>query len=735
MVNKRRIGRINTAVSRNTAPSMFLGGKLAGSSGRNSPTQAQRDRLVALFSTGRHAELESLARSLLAQFPASGFVWKVLGVALRGQGKEALPALQKAIEFAPDDADAHNNLGNALKELGQPVAAVASYRRALALHPDFAEAHRNLGNALTDLGQFEEAAEACLRAVALKPEFTMAHCNLGNAMKGLGQLDAAVASYRRALAIAPDHAISHTNLGCVLAELGQLDAALESQRRAVAIAPDYAMAHSNLGSVLAELGRTDEALASCRRALALKPDFADAHQNLAQALQKMGCLEAAIQSFRRALLLRPDCPLIHGGLLFALLHSETCSTQALLAEHVRFGERFEQPLRPAWPHWEPQKCAPALRDPERRLRLGFVSGDLHSHPVSFFMLPVWRALDRRRFELVAYYNYTREDDLTKSMRSASDQWFSVAHLSDQALAAKIGADQIDILIDLSGHTARNRLLTFARKPAPVQASWLGYPGTTGLAAMDYFLVNRYAAPAGQLDAQFVEKILGLPLALPFASPSHSPPVNDLPALRNGFITFGSFNRVGKLGDACLALWSEVLLALPDSRLLLGNIGDAEVRQSICARFAALGIAAARLRFHPAAPLLEYLALHHEVDIVLDSFPYGGGTTSRFALWMGVPVLALIGARLPQRQSVGVIKSLGMEAWCVADREAFVAQAQRAADDLPALAVLRGGMRQKLEHGPMSRPEAMTRGLEQVLRRVWRRWCEGLPPQAMEVASI
>lgn len=589
------------------------------------PRADEVNRLVALFNSGRYAEMEPLALLFVERYPDAGVAWKALGVALQAQGKDALPVMRKTVQLLPGDAESHSNLGGVLR--------------------------------------------------------------------GQGLLEEALTSYRRALRVKPDHAV----------------------------------AHNNLGDTLLELGRAGEAAASCRQALAIKPDFVEAHNNLGNALYAIGQMEEAMASYRRALEIDPDFASAHSNLLFCLSHDEGGGAQVLFAEHRRFAERFEAPLIAEWrPH-------PNSRDPERCLQVGIVSADLCNHAVAHFIEPVLAYLARcPGLVLHAYANRLLEDHVTFRLRSHFARWNSVVGLTDTALAQKIRDDGIDILLDLSGHTAGNRLLVFARKPAPLQVTWIGYPNTTGLRAMDYVLMDRFNSPYGLYERYYVEKPARLPSSGTFLPVADAPPVNELPALSNGYLTFGSFNRAGKLGDGVIALWSEVLRAIPDSRLLLGNAGETSLQDSLKERFARCGVAAQRLIFQPRLGMEVYLALHHQVDLVLDTFPYTGGTTTHHALWMGVPVLTLSGPSARQSQCAGVLRRVGLDEWVAGDPQDFVRRAVDWAGRLDELAQLRAGMRERLRVSPLRQPETVARGLEAALRKMWRRWCAGLPVEALEV---
>lgn len=488
-----------------------------------------------------------------------------------------------------------------------------------------------------------------------------------------------------------------------------------------------ARVHYNLGSLFQEQGRYYEALAGYRQALDLQPDLVEAYCACGTVLKDIGRFAEAMDHYRMALTLNPQLAETHSHLLFTLSHDENARPEEVFAAHAAFGQRFEAPLQsvrgPSPNH---------SRDPDKRLNVGFVSGDLRCHAVTSFIEPVWHVLDRRQAWIIAYSNHHLEDDQTVRLKSLADAWTPVFDLSDAALAERIRADQIDILIDLSGHTSRDRLLTFAHKPAPVQASWLGYPNTTGLTMIDYYLTDRFWAPPGVLDHLFTERLVQLPCVFTFQPADEVPPINPLPALSQGYVIFASFHRPCKLGEGVIALWSRVLQAVPNAVLLIGAMNDPVLREHLAAMFQRHGVRAERLVFYPQLALADYLALHHQVDIVLDAFPFSSGAVAYHALWMGVPVLTLTGPTPPHRHCAAILQHVGLGDWVAASEEAYVDLARQWAADLPRLARLRAGLRHQIEHSELRRPETVARGLEQALRQMWRHWCAGLPPESFAV---
>ncbi len=653
----------------------------------NVPTPAEMSQLVALFNAGRYVEMESQSRSLLERYPDSGFIWKVLGTALLMQGKEALPALSKATELLPNDAQAHNNLGNALRDIGQIDGAVVSYNRALEINPDYAEAHGNLGIVLKETGQLDKAVASYRQALEINPNFAVMHDNLGSALKDLGQFDGAINSHRRALEINPDFAEAHNNLGIVLKETGQLDEAIASYHSALEIKPDFAVAYNNLGIALQDIGQIDDAMASYRRALDIQPSFAEARNNL----------------------------------IFVYTHLSGQSPAIVLDEARRFGDLAMQEARP-------YLCWRNAPDSSRCLRVGLVSGDLREHPVGYFVAGALRALTTSaagQLEFFAYSNHMRIDKLSERIKSFCRDWHLVTHLSDAKLAQRIHDDGIDILVDLSGHTAHNRLALFAWKPAPVQATWLGYLGTTGLAAMDYLIADPWTLPETE-EAYFSEKIQRLPESyLCFLPPDVDVQVSALPAMANGYITFGSFNNLTKINSTVIAVWAQILASVPNSRLFLktNQLKEASVRQSVSERFAAHGIDIRRLMLEGAVQhRAEHLASYNRIDIALDPFPYPGITTSVESLWMGAPVLTLAGEHFLSRQGVGLLMNAGLPEWIATDADDYVVRAISHASDMQGLAALRNRLRQQVLASPIFDALRFASHFEAALRSMWQKWC-------------
>ncbi|WP_198297844.1 O-linked N-acetylglucosamine transferase family protein [Bordetella genomosp. 9] len=575
-----------------------------------------------------------------------------------------------------------------------------------------------------DFGAAESSAKALADRFPFSPDGWNA---LGHVYAVQHREDDAIPPLLRAIALNPSLDTAYAQLGYLFHENGELQRAEICFARAARFDPKAYQHRNNLGNVLRRAGRLTDARLCLESALPLADGHRHTCTNLGLVLSELGLHADAEKNYLRALDIDPHYHLAHSNLLFLLTHRVDMEPMEVFEHHRKFGELVTKRGNSM------MKLRHANdKDPERRLRIGFVSGDLRNHAVMNFLEPIWRALNTDSFEIYAYHNSPTEDAVSRRARKLTAEWRQVSRQKDTELAKAINSDRVDILFDLSGHTALNRLPMFALKPAPVQLSWIGYPGTTGLAEMDYYLVDRHVAPPGFLDAQFTEKLVYLPSAGTFQPFEGSPAVNGLPAERNGYITFGSFNRYNKLSDQVLALWSQVLAAVPDARMLLGGITDFALRSDLTRRLGKYGVAADRLIFRPRAAMAEYLGFHHDVDIALDTFPYTGGTTTHHSLWMGVPVLSMRGRTRVECQTAGALGRAGLGEWVCDNQDQFVRKAVEWAENIEALASLRAGMREKLLNAPDRDPRNVTRGLERAMREMWRIWCNGEAPRSFTV---
>lgn len=683
--------------------------------------QSELNQLVALFQQGAYAEVEQRVTKLLDKEPRLGQAWKVLSAALLAQKKDALDACQKAAALSPGDAEALSNLGHALQDAGRTEDAIDSFRKALKLNPGLVEAYNNLGTALREKGERDEAIKCFHAALQLDPRSAEAFNNLGVTLTEAGHLQDAFNHLRKALELRPNYASAFINLGTALMELGKVDLAATSFERALLIDPLLHKAHFGLGEVLRDLGEYELAEKSLLKALDLKKDYPEALVSMGSVLVAVGRLDEGISHYRTALEMRPDYVGAIGGLLFVQNYQGQQRADLMFADARRFGELVSGDAKPMT-EWS------GSIDAHRKLRVGMVSGDLGMHPVGYFVEGVLDALATQHgahIDLVAYHSHRSEDELTKRIKPKFTLWRSTVGLNDEQLAQRIHGDAIDILIDLAGHTAKNRLSAFAWKPAPVQVTWLGYFATTGVPAIDYLIADPHTLPPTQ-EQLFTESIWRLPeTRLCFTPPEDDVAVSDLPALSNGYVTFGCFNNLSKLNDDVIALWSKLLHQLPQSRLMLKAkpISDPIARQQLISRFSKHGISEERLILEGVSPRREYLESYHRIDIGLDPFPYTGGTTTAESLWMGVPVVTLAGESFIARQGVGLLANAGLPEWIATDADDYLSKALAHAQDLPRLAALRQRLRAQVNASPLFDAPRFAGHFVQALRGMWTRWCD------------
>jgi predicted O-linked N-acetylglucosamine transferase (SPINDLY family) len=701
-----------------------------------------------------------------------------LGNALREdrQPDAAMRSCAQAIELRPGYAEAYNNLGNALKDLGEMDSAVLAYRKAISFRQSYADAHNNLGNALMEQGKYDEAIDSYRSAIALDANRALMHNSLGTLLLARGELADAAASLRRAVELDPNRPGVHNNLANTLRDMGKLeearthysralqlaqaivdsyqggaatpfaqvrsteprmtlaegyamlgnawyglyryDEAIDSYLRSVALADDDAEVHHNLAVAYLKTERPAQALHYARKALELKDGSSRMHINLGDVLRSLGELEAAANSYRSAIERSPDADVAHTALLFCEASMSQRPVEEYLADAVYFGKRMAASVKPFTHARAPRGARP--------LRVGFVSGDLRTHPVGIFTESVLRHIDPSRVELIAYQTNDVEDDTTQRLKPLFGEWTQLSRLSREAAAQRIVDDRIDILLDMSGHTAFNRLAVFAMKPAPVQVTWLGFFASTGIEQIDYVLGDRYVLPPEEAH-HFIEKPWHLPDGyLCMTPPEHDVPVGPLAMKANGFVTFGYLGKLAKMTDDVLDLWVRVLREVPGSRLLIKahELDRQHAVDATLRRFAARGVDAAQLLLEGGSKRDEYFKTYHRVDIVLSPFPYPGGTTTAEALWMGVPVVAMKGDRFLGHICESVLHSAGFGDWIASDAAGYIANARELAGDCDALARLRAGLREHALASPMCDAHRFARNFEDALDGMWQAYEQG-----------
>ncbi|WP_175715789.1 tetratricopeptide repeat protein [Burkholderia ambifaria] len=711
-----------------------------------------------------------------------------LGNALRDarDPAEAMQSCSRAIELRPGYAEAYNNLGNVLQDLGELDAAAASYGKAIAFHPAYAEAHSNLGNVLRAQERHADAIVQYRRAIELNPALRVAHrglaialratddfdgaleharaglepddaeghCTLGRSLRSMNDFDGAARLFERACEIDPGYAPAWCRLGELRCQQGEYEESLRLCRHAIELDPELADAYNFLGLAYHNLDRMAASELSHRHAIDLNPDDADAHHNLAAALFRLDKLDEAMSEYRIAQELGVDPVKIqltlgdilwakrdfagavaafreavehdphraYARLLFNMSSSPAFAPEEWVVDAQRYGDYLARDAR-LLSHDREQR---ALQARGRPLRVGFVSGDLRQHPVGIFLESVLAHLDRTRIEPHAYVTFVVEDDVTARLKSGFASWKKLTCLNRDQAARMIHDDGIDVLVDLAGHTNWSGLPVFAHRPAPVQASWLGFFATTGCRAIDYFIGDPHTLPADEAH-HFVEQPWHLPDSyLCFTPPAYDVAVGPLPMATNGGVTFGCFGKLTKISDDVIALWSRLLHALPDARLMLKahELGASDLNRATLERFARHGIGAQQLILEGGSPRAEYFNAYNRIDIALSPFPYPGGTTTAEALWMGVPVIGMKGGRFVTHICESLLHAAGMGDWIAADEDAYLAKAIAFARDRDALAALRATLRERTLASPLCDAARFARNLEDAFHGMWARYVAG-----------
>jgi protein O-GlcNAc transferase len=639
---------------------------------------------------------------------------------LRASGRlnEAIASAKRLVQLTPESPEAHFIFGRLLEAGSDLDSAAREFAETLRLAPSHLEAMLHLGQAFHGQGNLAEAGVQFEAAALQHPQSPWAHCGVGAVFQGQGKLDDAVAAYQRAIERDPNLPQAHYNLGVALRLLDRLPEAAASLQTALRLLPTLAEAHLALSNVYLTLVRPDEAVAAACAALDLAPNSGLALARLAAALQLQGEADAAIAAYRRGVVANPGNAAEHSNLLYALNFDPHIEPAKVFAEHRAWAERHAEPLTAvAAPHAND-------RDPRRRLRVGYVSPHFREHAVSFFSEPMILAHDPAECEIYCYSDVRAGDACTERFRARADGWRDTAGQSDEQVAGQVREDQIDILVDLAGHIGGNRLLVFARKPAPVQVTYLGYQNTTGMSAMDYRLTDEHANPSGMSEKLYTERLERLPDSFYcFAPSSQAPPVNPPPAIANGFITFASLNHINKLRRETLHAWAQILKSTPNSRLLVLGYAPGRFEANVRDVMTRAGVDPSRLRVVNKRPRQDYLRMHHEIDIALDTFPFNGHTTVCDALWMGVPSIMLEGNTYASRFGGTALVHLGLRDLIAGSQSQYIQIAAALAADLPRLTALRSDLRERMRNSVLLDAQGFTRRLEAAYRRMWASWCE------------
>jgi len=644
--------------------------------------EKELERAVQYHRAGELEKARQLYEKILIVLPDHPDALHLSGLIAHGEGKTgtAINLIGKAIQSSPEIPSYYSSLGDLFQGQGNLDRAIPCYRQALKLNPKDIDLHSKLGNIFRDQSKLEEASYYYQKALELRPDLAGPYYNMANVLKDQGRLQDAVALYRKAIALDPDYAEAYNNMGNAFKMYYNLEEAIACYQKAVSLSPAYAQAYDNLGVAFQDQGRIREAISCYEKALQLDPGFVKAHSDL----------------------------------LFCMHYDPACGPQAFFDEAVTWWRRHAVSKTGRFTFGD-------RTGQHGRLRIGYVSPDFRDHSVSHFFLPLLLAHDRNELEIFCYADVRRPDQMTARIRKLSDHYRSTVGLTDDRVAEQIHEDRIDILIDLAGHTANNRLMVFARKPAPVQVTWLGYPDTTGMPVMDYRLTDEIADPAGESEKYHSETLLRMRNGfLCYAPPDGAPDISSLPALQTGHITFGSFNNLPKMNEKVIEVWSNILNQTPGSSLLLKSkqFADESTKQRYMNLFLQNQIPAGRIiMLSRTESVLEHLALYNRVDIGLDPFPYSGTTTTCEALWMCVPVITLRGDRHSSRVGASILTRMGLRQLITASDDEYVARAVELATDLDRLRKLRDGMRERIMESNLCDSESFARSVEELYRQI------------------
>ncbi|MBF0446192.1 MAG: tetratricopeptide repeat protein, partial [Magnetococcales bacterium] len=657
-------------------------------------TEAQQvfDRGLELHQSGKFAEAIVCYKKSLEFTPKNIFALGNMGSALASKGEleQAIISYQKAITIKPDYWLAQNNLGYIFYIQGRLEEAVALFNKSIVNNANFDKAHFNLASALQKQGKPDAAIQSYKQAIIINPNYAEAHYMLGTVLQNQDKFKEALLNYQKALAINPKSSDALNNIGVMLQQSGKLDEAIVHYEKAIEIKPDFAQVYYNLGYAKQKQGKLEEAILYHQKSILLNPNLSDAHYNLACALQEQGKYEEAIISYKRALTINPDFVGAHNNIIFCTDLYSPVDSDLFQREREAWNKQYAEPLRSCWPSFNNQQ------DPDRVLRIGYVGADFVNHSAAHIFGPMILLHDADNFEIYCYAGNSADDDLTQQFREKATGWLSTPKIDDAELATAIKKDGIDILVDLAGHTTGNRLLTFARKPAPIQISAWGYPHGTSMEAMDYIFADDIFIPISE-RSKYTERIIDLTCVIHLNSTLDFPEIKNLPASKNGYITFGAFNRIDKYSHELYELWAEILKQTPTAKLLIktGKKYSSNLNEEIKTIFNNLGVEQNRLILMGKSSRTEHLAAHNKVDIMLDPYPHNGGMTTLDSLRMGVGVLTCEGlTRCPTTASI--LNVLGLNEWRATDKEDYVKKALEFANAIPTLETLRHELRNRFD---------------------------------------
>ena len=650
------------------------------------PPEKEIRFILELINLNRIAEAENDLNKKMLTYPNSSILFNIRGAILASKNvlDEAIINYKKSIEINANYAQAYNNLGIAFHKLNKIDTAIKNYKKALSLKKDFAEALNNLGNAYIDFDKPKDSLQYFNKALEFNPSYAEAYNGMGAANEKLGNKNDALKNYQKATEIKPDYAEAYNSLGTLYSNLYKFDESLSNYKKAIQLKTNYEKAYNNLGNLLSNLGKFDEATNAYKQAIKIKPDYPKAYSNL----------------------------------LFNLIYKTDFDLNYYLSEAKKFRLNCKTIKK--------LKFTYKYEANPKKLRVGFVSADFGNHPGGYFTLGLLRELRKKNFELVAYPTIERKDELSHHFKPLFSKWSPIKKKDDEDVVKQIINDGIHILIDLQGHSAKNRLPIFFYKPAPVQVTWLGQ-GSTGISEIDYFIGSNYITPKDE-EKHYVEKVLRLPeISQCFAPPDFDLKIENLPAIKNNFITFGCVNKLAKVNDEVIALWSKILLSVPNSKLLLKNqlLNNKQIIDTTIQRFKKQNVKKEQLILEGESKTRkELLNIYNKIDIALDPFPFQGNTTSIEALWMGVPMITLKGNRYISHFGESINSNLNMSNWIAENCEDYILKAKKFSSDINELSKIRASLRQNCLQSPVFDFKRFSKNFDQMLWKIWKDFDNG-----------
>ena len=650
------------------------------------PPEKEIRFILELINLNRIAEAENDLNKKMLTYPNSSILFNIRGAILASKNvlDEAIINYKKSIEINANYAQAYNNLGIAFHKLNKIDTAIKNYKKALSLKKDFAEALNNLGNAYIDFDKPKDSLQYFNKALEFNPSYAEAYNGMGAANEKLGNKNDALKNYQKATEIKPDSAEAYNSLGTLYSNLYKFDESLSNYKKAIQLKTNYEKAYNNLGNLLSNLGKFDEATNAYKQAIKIKPDYPKAYSNL----------------------------------LFNLIYKTDFDLNYYLSEAKKFRLNCKTIKK--------LKFTYKYEANPKKLRVGFVSADFGNHPGGYFTLGLLRELRKKNFELVAYPTIERKDELSHHFKPLFSKWSPIKKKDDEDVVKQIINDGIHILIDLQGHSAKNRLPIFFYKPAPVQVTWLGQ-GSTGISEIDYFIGSNYITPKDE-EKHYVEKVLRLPeISQCFAPPDFDLKIENLPAIKNNFITFGCVNKLAKVNDEVIALWSKILLSVPNSKLLLKNqlLNNKQIIDTTIQRFKKQNVKKEQLILEGESKTRkELLNIYNKIDIALDPFPFQGNTTSIEALWMGVPMITLKGNRYISHFGESINSNLNMSNWIAENCEDYILKAKKFSSDINELSKIRASLRQNCLQSPVFDFKRFSKNFDQMLWKIWKDFDNG-----------